>query len=182
MKSLLDSKKRIGATRLAPVWFARLNTSLGQWMAVADESGLIELCYQDGEDARLPDSTWTEDAQCFGHLHRALMAYAAGQGPLPDWNMGHLRATPFQRRVWRELQRIPYGEVRSYGDIAQRLGQPGASRAVGSACGRNPIPLFIPCHRVIASGGGLGGFSCGLAVKRRLLRLEGARVKGLHEA
>ncbi len=179
MKSLLDSGKRITATRLSPVWFARLDTSLGPWMAVADESGLIELSYQDGDDARLPDPTWTEDAQCFVQLQGALMAYAMGKGPLPDWNLGHLGATPFQRRVWRELQRIPYGEVRTYGDIARSLGQPGASRAVGSACGRNPIPLFIPCHRVIASGGGLGGFSCGLDVKRRLLRLEGAIVKGL---
>lgn len=181
MKSLHDSRKSMAATRLSPIWFARLGTTLGEWMAVADESGLIELSYQDGEDPRLPDPTWIEDAECFGQLHRALSAYAAGRGPLPDWNLGHLQATPFQRRVWRELQRIPYGEVRSYGDVARSLGQPGASRAVGTACGRNPIPLFIPCHRVIGSGGALGGFSCGLDVKRRLLRLEGAIVKGLRE-
>lgn len=82
--------------------------------------------------------------------------------------------TPFQRAVWRAISRIPYGETRSYGWIAKRIKRPKAVRAVGQACGANPVPLFIPCHRVIAADGSLGGFSSGPGWKRRLLALENA--------
>jgi O-6-methylguanine DNA methyltransferase len=82
------------------------------------------------------------------------------------------RGTPFQRKVWSALARIPYGRTRSYGDIAQAIGRPKAFRAVGNANGRNSIPLIIPCHRVIESNGGLGGFGHGLRVKKRLLDFE----------
>lgn len=81
--------------------------------------------------------------------------------------------TNFQRRVWYELSQIPYGKTRSYADVAKALGQPTATRAVGAANGKNPLPIFIPCHRVIASDGSLHGFSAGLDVKRALLTLEG---------
>jgi methylated-DNA-[protein]-cysteine S-methyltransferase len=82
--------------------------------------------------------------------------------------------TPFQRRVWEELRRIPQGQTISYKELAERVGKPKASRAVGQANGRNPIPLIIPCHRVIAADGTLGGYSSGLDRKRWLLRHEGA--------
>jgi O-6-methylguanine DNA methyltransferase len=82
------------------------------------------------------------------------------------------RGTPFQKKVWSALVRIPYGRTRSYGDIAQAIGHPKAFRAVGNANGRNSIPLIIPCHRVIASNGGLGGFGHGVKVKRQLLDFE----------
>ena len=78
----------------------------------------------------------------------------------------------FRRRVLGVLQRIPYGRVRSYGWVARKLGKPSATRAVGGACGANPVPLLVPCHRVVASDGSLGGFSGGLTIKKRLLRLE----------
>jgi O-6-methylguanine DNA methyltransferase len=81
----------------------------------------------------------------------------------------------FQRRVWRALRRIPPGRTATYGQIAQAIGHPRAVRAVGGACGANPIPVLIPCHRVVAAGGGLGGFSGGLAWKRLLLAREGRR-------
>lgn len=84
-----------------------------------------------------------------------------------------LRGTAFQLRVWAELQRIAHGEVRTYGELAARLRQPGASRAVGGANGKNPIPLIVPCHRVVAADG-LGGFTGGLEWKERLLAHEGA--------
>jgi methylated-DNA-[protein]-cysteine S-methyltransferase len=87
------------------------------------------------------------------------------------------QGTPFQRRVWQELRRIPRGQAISYKELAQRLGNPKASRAVGQANGRNPIPLIIPCHRVINADGGLGGYSSGLDRKRWLLRHEGAMQK-----
>jgi len=87
-------------------------------------------------------------------------------------------ATGFQKKVWSTAAAIPYGRVRTYGWIAGRIGMPRASRAVGTALGRNPLPIIIPCHRVLREDGGLGGFSApqGVALKRKLLRLEGVRV------
>ncbi len=82
------------------------------------------------------------------------------------------RGTPFQKKVWSALTKIPYGRTRSYADIARTIGHPKAFRAVGNANGRNSIPLIIPCHRVIASNGGLGGFGHGIKVKRQLLDFE----------
>jgi methylated-DNA-[protein]-cysteine S-methyltransferase len=84
------------------------------------------------------------------------------------------RGTAFQLRVWQELQAIPYGAMVSYAELAERVGNPGACRAVGRANGTNPIPVVIPCHRVINAGGALGGYGGGLPVKRALLELEGA--------
>jgi len=81
--------------------------------------------------------------------------------------------TPFQQKVWKVLQTIPYGETRTYKWVAQKIGKPKAVRAVGQACGANPLPLIIPCHRVVASGNKLGGFSGGLRLKKKLLRREG---------
>lgn len=83
----------------------------------------------------------------------------------------------FYTRVWRRLRRIPHGQVRTYGAIAKALRRPGAARAVGQACGRNPLPLLYPCHRVVAADLSLGGFAGGLEMKRTLLELEGARFK-----
>jgi methylated-DNA-[protein]-cysteine S-methyltransferase len=86
-----------------------------------------------------------------------------------------LRGTDFQRRVWDELLAIPYGETRTYAELARALGDPAAARAVGTANGANPIALIVPCHRVVATGGKLGGYGGGLPLKRRLLALEHAR-------
>jgi methylated-DNA-[protein]-cysteine S-methyltransferase len=86
-------------------------------------------------------------------------------------------ATPFQRSVWQAARLIPYGQTRSYAWLAGQVGSPGAARAVGQALGRNPLPIIIPCHRVLAGNGGLGGFSGGLEMKRFLLRLEGTSAR-----
>jgi O-6-methylguanine DNA methyltransferase len=88
-----------------------------------------------------------------------------------------IRGTPFEKRVWSALKKIPYGKTRSYKDIAKSIGHPKAFRAVGNANGSNPLPLILPCHRVIESNGGLGGFGHGLKVKRQLLKLE--KVHGI---
>jgi methylated-DNA-[protein]-cysteine S-methyltransferase len=85
----------------------------------------------------------------------------------------HLAGTPFQQKVWEALTAIPYGETRTYGQIARAVGYPEASRAVGAANGANPLCIIVPCHRVIGAGGKLTGYACGLDVKRRLLALEG---------
>jgi O-6-methylguanine DNA methyltransferase len=87
-----------------------------------------------------------------------------------------LCGTPFQLRVWKAIARIPWGKTRSYAWLAATAGKPRAIRAAANACGRNPIPVVIPCHRIVASDGTLGGFSGGLAMKRRLLALEGIRL------
>ena len=84
--------------------------------------------------------------------------------------------TPFQKKVWEELRRIPFGETRSYGEIAAALGNPRAGRAVGMANNKNPLPIWIPCHRVVRAGGKLVGYAGGLDVKEALLRLEGVRL------
>jgi O-6-methylguanine DNA methyltransferase len=88
-----------------------------------------------------------------------------------------LEGTPFDMAVWEQLQTIPYGQTRTYGEVAASLGKPGAARAVGGANHRNPIPIVIPCHRVVAAGGKLGGYGGGLDLKRHLLALEGAQME-----
>lgn len=85
-----------------------------------------------------------------------------------------LRGTPFQRRVWEELLSVPYGQTVSYGELARRIGKPEAVRAVGQAVGANPVPIIVPCHRVVGADGSLVGYGSGLEVKEALLRLEGA--------
>jgi methylated-DNA-[protein]-cysteine S-methyltransferase len=108
-------------------------------------------------------------------LARQLGRYAAGQSVRWSVPVDLSSGTVFQRKVWRTLTKIPHGQTRSYKWIAQKIGRPKATRAVGAACGANPVPVIIPCHRVIASDGSLGGFGGGLPMKRRLLKLERAR-------
>jgi len=103
--------------------------------------------------------------------HR-ILAYLNEAAPLPYFALDLRDGTPFQQKVWEALSRIPMGETRTYREIAEQIGRPRAARAVGQACARNPILLLVPCHRVTAEGGGLGGFSCGLGVKEALLALE----------
>jgi O-6-methylguanine DNA methyltransferase len=100
-----------------------------------------------------------------------LAEYFAGKRREFDLDLAPV-GTDFQLRVWKALRAIPYGAVRNYGDIARAIGQPKAARAVGGANGCNPLPIVIPCHRVIASDGSIGGYSGGLAIKHRLLALE----------
>lgn len=113
-------------------------------------------------------------AEEVGDLPQRLQLYARGEPvAFPDrLDLDH--STPFLRAVWQATREIPRGETRSYGWLAQRVGHPGAARAVGQAMRLNPLPIVIPCHRVVASDGGLGGYGGGLDLKRRLLRLEGA--------
>jgi len=119
-------------------------------------------------------------ARC--ELERRLAAdlrrYFAGEAVEFDLPLAYGHATPFQRTAWRALRTIPYGEVRSYGWVAAAIGRRGAARAVGGACGANPWPIVVPCHRVVASDGSLGGYSSGLKWKRLLLRVEGAVLPG----
>ncbi|MBI3537821.1 MAG: methylated-DNA--[protein]-cysteine S-methyltransferase [Chloroflexi bacterium] len=105
---------------------------------------------------------------------RELEEYAAGKRRVFDLPLNWSRIKPFQRAVLTAIQNIPFGETRSYAWVAHAIGKPRASRAVGAALGANPIPIILPCHRVIGSDGGLHGYGGGLDLKARLLRLEGA--------
>lgn len=136
--------------------------------------GLLSGLYMVDQRHRPAEETFGEpDPRPFGEARRQLAAYFDRELTAFDLPL-HLAGTPFQRSVWAELERIPYGETRSYGELAEALGKPGASRAVGLANGRNPVSIIVPCHRVIGSTGGLTGYGGGLDRKQRLLVFEGA--------
>jgi methylated-DNA-[protein]-cysteine S-methyltransferase len=139
---------------------------------VASDSGL---CAIDFEPWRPLQDTRPGKHAIAAEAERQLRAYFAGQLRQFDLPLD-MRGTDFQLRVWRELEGIPYGETRSYSQIAAAIGAPQAVRAVGAANGANPIPIVVPCHRVIGSGGKLVGYGGGLPLKKRLLALEGARA------
>lgn len=113
-----------------------------------------------------------EDPAHFTFLLDQLAEYFTGQRDSFEVDLD-LRGTPFQIRVWKQLLRIPYGKLRTYGQVAKAMRKPGATRAVGQAAGHNPLPILVPCHRVIGKGGTLVGFAGGITTKARLLRLEG---------
>ena len=118
---------------------------------------------------------WSADPGAFDDVVDQLHAYFAGE--LTDFDIElDMRGTEFQQRVWKALLTIPYGDTRSYGEIAAQIGAPGAARAVGLANGHNPIAIVVPCHRVIGAGGGLTGYGGGLDRKRTLLELEKKRA------
>jgi methylated-DNA-[protein]-cysteine S-methyltransferase len=128
-----------------------------------------------------------ESATAFNEVREQLDEYFAGKRLVFRLPLDLEQGSPFQRRVWRALRDIPYGETVSYKEVAHSIGQPSATRAVGAANGMNPLPIVIPCHRVVASDGTLGGYGGGLELKRRLLTLESktraraARLGGLGE-
>ena len=145
---------------------------IGRLAVEADHDGVTAVRF-----GAAPDDV-VDDVAPAGFLRSAaveLGAYFAGS--LTDFTVPVVirRGSDFERAVWAELARIPYGEMRTYGDIAKSLGDPGAARAVGTACNRNPVPVIVPCHRVVGAGGKLVGFGGGLPRKRHLLELE-ARV------
>jgi methylated-DNA-[protein]-cysteine S-methyltransferase len=152
------------------------DTPVGPLRLYFTERGLkaLEFAGDDSSSAPEPDSLSPLLQSCIEAAKLDLAAYF--QGVPTDFNSLALDppGTPFQLRVWQELRRIPRGQAISYKELARRIGSPKASRAVGQANGRNPIPLIIPCHRVIAADGGLGGYSSGLDRKRWLLEHEGA--------
>lgn len=113
------------------------------------------------------------NGQTLREAQRQLIAFLEGKRSALDLPVDLSIGTPFQRRVWRAALRIPYGRVRSYKWVAAKIGGQRYARAVGLALGANPVPIMVPCHRVVAHDGSLGGFSCGLKAKRRLLALEG---------
>lgn len=160
-----------------PVWYDNLPTPIGELRLVADEQGLREVWFETGRHRREPAPSWVHSPQVLAFARTQMEEYFAGTRQVFDLPL-HPIGTPFQRRVWDELARIAYGATISYGELARRIGQPQAMRAVGAANGRNPLPLVLPCHRVIGSNGSLTGFGGGLPVKRFLLAMEEAIARG----
>ncbi|MFJ1968548.1 methylated-DNA--[protein]-cysteine S-methyltransferase [Streptomyces sp. NPDC087903] len=150
---------------------AVIDSPYGPLTLVADEGALCGLYMTDQRHRPPEESFGDRDDTPFGEATDQLKAYFAGE--LKEFTLElRLSGTPFQRSVWQQLLRIPYGETRSYGQLADALGNPAASRAVGLANGRNPVGIIVPCHRVVGAGGGLTGYGGGLERKQRLLDLE----------
>ena len=160
------------------MYFSWISTPIGILLAARNEEGALTQLHFAGAE---PPDDWVRDDTVFGDLNAQLRAYFDGDLRTFDLPLAP-QGTPFQQRVWRALLTIPYGETRSYANIADAIGKPSACRAVGAANGANPIPIVIPCHRVIGSSGSLTGFGGGIDVKRRLLALEGADAMPLFRA
>jgi methylated-DNA-[protein]-cysteine S-methyltransferase len=164
-------------------WYDLIETPLGPLLIGGSAAGLHRIDFLEGTRDALDEERWvarlerdagervTRDAAPAAPAARQLREYFAGARREFDLPLA-ARGSDFQRRVWRELERIPYGAVTSYGVIAAALGQPKASRAVGAANGRNPLSIVVPCHRVIGANGTLTGYGGGLDRKHRLLAIE----------
>jgi len=153
------------------MYYCYMDTPIGELLLAGDEAALCLVGFPEGKMRREPEPDWIFSEKPFADARRQLGEYFDGKRrtfELPLRPSG----TEFQLRVLDELQRIPYGRTLSYAEVAERIGSPKAVRAVGAANGRNPIPIVIPCHRVIGSDGGMTGFGGGIPTKKALLRLE----------
>jgi methylated-DNA-[protein]-cysteine S-methyltransferase len=156
------------------LYYKFMDSPVGKLKLVAGEDGLEAILWENDKPSRVPLRDLVEDPNypVLQKAEKELREYFAGKRrnfsvPL------NMRGTAFQKNVWEALLGIPFGETRTYGELAKQLGSPTASRAVGAANGRNPISIIVPCHRVIGSSGKLTGFAGGLDTKAHLLRLEG---------
>lgn len=156
---------------IASMEYDYLDTPIGPLLLVADEQGLRHVGFTRADQGARIQSHWRRDRRHLGAAIEQLEAYFSGR--LHDFDIVlAARGTEFRKTVWDELVRIPYGETISYGELARRIGAPAASRAVGAANGANPLPVIVPCHRVIGSTGKLTGFGGGLPIKQWLLDHE----------
>jgi methylated-DNA-[protein]-cysteine S-methyltransferase len=146
--------------------FTFIESPVGNLLAARNERGLTSISFRG-----TPQEEWTRNDAAFADVREQLRAYFAKELRIFDLPLAP-RGTAFQLDVWHELREIPYGETRSYAQVARAIGKPEAIRAVGAANGANPLPIIVPCHRVIGSNGSLTGFGGGLAAKRFLLDLE----------
>ncbi len=133
------------------------------------------MSFESSKRSAIPRADWKQNHAAFAEVIRQLQAYFCGELKEFDVPLA-MEGTVFQLRVWNELRKIPYGETISYAQLAERIGNPQAVRAVGLANGSNPIPIIVPCHRVIGSDGSLTGFGGGLSTKKKLLELESKQL------
>jgi methylated-DNA-[protein]-cysteine S-methyltransferase len=148
-----------------------ISSPLGEILLMADDKGLTRINFQDAEGARKPANDSIKSAAPFKEAARQLKCYFRGELKKFDLPLS-IKGTAFQLSVWKALRTIPYGKTISYGELAKRIGKPKASRAVGAANRCNPLPIVVPCHRVIGSDGRLTGYYGGLHLKEYLLKLE----------
>lgn len=148
-----------------------VDSPIGPLLLAGDDGGLRFVLFRNGRSPAAPKPDWEPDTGLLKEPARQLTAYFKGALRRFELQVAP-HGTPFQQRVWAALQQIPYGETTSYGELARRLGNSKAVRAVGLANGSNPISIVIPCHRVIGSNGALVGYGGGLATKQALLALE----------
>jgi methylated-DNA-[protein]-cysteine S-methyltransferase len=161
---------------MSEISYTRIDSPIGPLMLVTDDSGLRRIDFMNGRHPVRPDSSWHPDPKPFSETIRQLRKYFGGE--LTDFSVALApEGTAFQKAVWNELCAIAYGQTISYGELARRIGNPNASRAVGLANGSNPIPIIIPCHRVIGSNGKLTGYGGGLPIKEKLLALEARQLR-----
>ncbi|AKB76855.1 Methylated-DNA--protein-cysteine methyltransferase [Methanosarcina horonobensis HB-1 = JCM 15518] len=154
------------------MYYHIVESPIGPLLLAGDEEGLKYVNFVKGKKKiEVPDS-WQENKEFFRDISRQLEKYFAGKLKSFDVKLAP-EGTEFQKSVWKALCEIPYGETRTYGQIAKNIGKPKASRAVGLANNRNPIAIIVPCHRVIGANGKLTGYASGLDIKAFLLRLEG---------
>lgn len=153
------------------IHFATLESPLGPVLLAGDAKGLRRINFLAGSKPYSPGADWIEDKTPLHEALEQVAAYFRGERTSFDLPLAP-EGTPFQLRVWQALREIPYGQTITYGDLAKNIGKPSASRAVGAANGRNPLPIIVPCHRVIGSNGNLTGFYGGVHLKAGLLELE----------
>ncbi len=153
------------------MFYTTIESPIGELLLLGDHQALHGLYMQDGRKPVTVVEGWQRSAPPFAAVIEQLSEYFGGRRTTFDVPL-LMQGGGFERRVWRALQDIPYGETVSYGDIARRIGQPSAARAVGLANGRNPISIVVPCHRVVGANGTLTGYGGGLERKRILLELE----------
>jgi methylated-DNA-[protein]-cysteine S-methyltransferase len=153
------------------MYYCYLQTPIGRLLLAGDADALELISFPEGAMRKTPDPGWTYSEAPFEEARRQLTEYFDGKRRQFELNL-RPDGTAFQRTVLDELRNIPYGATASYGEVASRIGRPQAARAVGAANGRNPLPIVIPCHRVVGSDGSLTGFGGGLATKQALLELE----------
>jgi methylated-DNA-[protein]-cysteine S-methyltransferase len=156
---------------IATTCYTYIDCPLGQLFVQGDGQFVTGLFLPDHKGWSGPDPSWQQSDVEFTAVRQQLSEYFASQRQQFDVPF-KLAGTPFQQRVWQELQMIPFGTTITYADLAQRVGQPTASRAVGNANGRNPISIIVPCHRVVGSSGQLTGYAGGVDKKQWLLALE----------
>ena len=152
-----------------------LKSPVGKILVAGDNNGLKLINFQDGPNSLVPPSEWKEDRRFFQNVSQQFEAYFKGR--LTQFRLSLApEGTPFQKKVWKALAKIPFGKTVSYGDIARQIGNPKASRAVGAANAKNPLSIIVPCHRVIGQSGDLVGFGGGLPIKASLLEHERRQI------
>ncbi|WP_372642362.1 methylated-DNA--[protein]-cysteine S-methyltransferase [Ancylomarina sp.] len=158
------------------VYYDILSSPIGYLLLIAQEFALKKIAFQPKDKAHKIHPEWIQGSELLEHTKNELKAYFNGQ--LKNFTVNvNPNGTPFQKQIWKEVIAIPYGKVCSYQDVANKIDHPTACRAVGRANSQNPIPIIIPCHRVIGKSGKLTGYAGGLDRKQNLLKLEGIETE-----